>query len=335
MSRLFARRSLRPWFLLVGVALALAACAGGQAATNGPADGELMQSRAGAALPAASAAPSMGGAILAPAAAGEPVTGGGKTVSDPNAQLIVKNGTLSIQVGKLDTALAAAQSAITGLGGYVSDSQRSNAGDQSTAQVTYRIPAAKWDAALDALHKIASKIVTEQTTAVEVTGQVLDLGARITNLQVTEQALQAIMARATKIQDVLDVQTQLTDVRGQIEELQTETAHLEKQAALGTLMVSFSLPVTPIAAVTTGWDPGSDLDRAVAQLVSIGQGLLTDAVWFVVVWVPVLVGLGVVALVASLVARALRRSGRLPRIRRGAPPVGPAGTPPDAVTPLA
>lgn len=334
MSALFARRSLRPLLLLVGVALSLAACAGSQAATSAPADANTMQSRAGAVLPAASAAPSMGGVVLAPAEAGQPVTGGGKTVSDPNAQLIVKNGTMSIQVGNLDSALAAAQTAITGVGGYVSDSQRTNDGEHSTAQVTYRIPAARWDAALDALHKVASKVVSEQTTAVEVTGQVLDLGARITNLQATEKALQAIMARATKIQDVLDVQSQLTDVRGQIEELQTEKAHLEQQAALGTLGVSFSLPFTPIAAVTTGWDPGSDLDRAVAELVSIGQGLVTDGLWFVVVWVPVLVGLGIVLLLALLVARALRRSGRLPRIRRGTPPAGPAGTPPDALAPL-
>ena len=46
-----------------------------------------------------------------------------------------------------------------------------------------------------------------------VTGQVVDLGARITNLRATEAALQAIMIQATKIPDVLEVQGKLTEVR--------------------------------------------------------------------------------------------------------------------------
>ena len=136
------------------------------------------------------------------------------------------------------------RTAIAGLGGYVSDSDQTNQGDQVSASITYRVPVARWQDALDAIQKIATKVDSAKSNAVEVTGQVLDLGARIDNLRTTEPALQAIMARATKIADVLDVESKLSDVQGQIEQLSTEQAHLKDQASLATLTVLFGLPPT-------------------------------------------------------------------------------------------
>ena len=65
----------------------------------------------------------------------------------------------------------------------------------------------------------ATKVVNERTQAVEVTGAVVDLEARIRNLRASEVALQDIAAKAVRVSDVLEVQAQLTAVRGQIEQL--------------------------------------------------------------------------------------------------------------------
>ena len=127
---------------------------------------------------------------------------------------------------------AVARDAIRGLGGYIGASNTFNEGDdQPVAEITYRIPVGRWEdalAALRSLNGLTTKVVTEQTNAVEVTGQIVDLDARIRNLRASESALQAIDARATKISDVLEVQAQLTDVRGQIEQL-TAQRHRPRQ----------------------------------------------------------------------------------------------------------
>jgi hypothetical protein len=135
----------------------------------------------------------------------------------------------------------------------------------------------------------------------------VDLGARLVNLRAAESALQAIMAKATKIPDILEVQAQLTGVRQEIEQLTAQKQTLEKQAALATLTVGFSLP--PVVAVTQvqqGWDPGSEVDRAAATLVGLGQGLASAAIWVGIVLVPLALVLGVVIGVAWLVGRRLR-----------------------------
>jgi len=97
------------------------------------------------------------------------------------------------------------------------------------------VPVAKWDDALTALRKIGSKVVSEQTSANDVTSQVIDLNARIDNLKTTETALQSIMARASAVPDVIAVENQLSDTQGQIEELTAQRDNLSNQAAMSTL----------------------------------------------------------------------------------------------------
>jgi hypothetical protein len=149
---------------------------------------------------------------------------------------------------------------------------------------------------------------------------VLDLGARIDNLKATERQLQVIMGKAVKIADILEVQSKLTEVQGQIEQLSTQQAHLQQQAALSTLTVVFSTPAPQAVSETSkGWDPAMELDHASAQLLGIGQSLATAAIWFAIVWLPVLLALGVLLLIFRFVV------GRLGLFRR--PDGGPGPEP--------
>jgi hypothetical protein len=297
----------RPAAVALGAAalvLALAACSSSTQAGAAPG---LSQGDIAA---AASAAPRAPAASSFDQAYGGTTTGPTDvTPSSAPDTFIVRTGSISIEVPKIDDALLQVRTAIVGLGGYVSDSDQTNQGDQVMASITYRVPVARWQDALDAVQKIATKVDSAKSNAVEVTGQVLDLGARIDNLRTTESALQAIMARATKITDVLDVESKLSDVQGQIEQLTTEQAHLKDQASLATLTVLFALPPTQAVVQTSrGWDPGAQLDQASAALLGIGQALASAGIWLVVVGLPI----GIVALIllglAIFIGRRMRRS---------------------------
>ena len=304
---------------LVGVALfAVVACSSSGASTSAGGNMERPAPPEGAA-PAATAGPARAPETVAGRTSLS--TDGSVVTADALAgPLIVRTGSLALEVKDLDAALLQARARVAGLGGYVSDSERANSDDQSIALVTYRIPAGRWDDALDALHGLATKVLGEQTRSVEVTGQVLDLAARIANLRATERALQAIMTQATRISDILDVQNQLTNVQGQIEQLSTEQAHLSDQAALGSLAVTYTVPVIAVARVSSGWNLSAEFDRALAQLVGLGQGIAVAAVWFGVVGLPIVGGLVFAALLAVFVARRLG-------LRR-VPATLPSGPPP-------
>lgn len=228
-------------------------------------------------------------------------------VGAPNL-LIIKNGSLFLQVNGIDAALGAATQRITALGGYVSGSERSGEGEFDQATLTFRIPAQSWDEALAGLRDLATRILDERSTTQDVTAQVVDLGARIRNLTATETALQGIMDRATEIKDVLAVQAELTSVRGQIEQLTAQKTNLEAQAAYSTLNVTFTLKPNPVLTSTTQFDPASEVDQASASLVGFLQSLATAGIWFAIVWLPILLVLGLVVGIGTVIFRRMRRS---------------------------
>ncbi|HJX67342.1 MAG TPA: DUF4349 domain-containing protein [Candidatus Limnocylindrales bacterium] len=225
-----------------------------------------------------------------------------------DSALIVKTGQLSLEVTDLDKAVTEAQSAIAGLGGSVSSSNRSGTGDYAAASVTYRVPAGRWDDALGVLRKIGSTTLAEQTDTSDVSSQVVDLQARLDNLKTTESALQAIMAKAVAIPDVIAVESQLSQTQGQIEQLTAQRDHLKDQAAMSTLTVTFQLPSKTVTSqATQDWTLGSQVDEAAAALVRIGQGLATMGVWALVVVLPIGFGLLILLALFTLARRILGR----------------------------
>ncbi|HEX7431562.1 MAG TPA: DUF4349 domain-containing protein [Candidatus Limnocylindrales bacterium] len=228
-----------------------------------------------------------------------------------DASLIVKTGQMTLEVANLDSAVSQAQSTIAGMGGYVAASSRAGSEGNASATITYRFPVAHWDDALAALRKLASKTVSEQTDTSDVSSQAIDLDARLGNLKTTESALQAIMARASAIPDVLAVEQQLSSTQSEIEQLTAQRAHLGDQAAMSTVNVTFQLPSQTVTTQTAqGWQLGGQIDQAVAQLVRIGQGLATIVVFAIIVGLPILVGLIAMLIVVAVTRRVFRRGRR-------------------------
>ena len=261
-------------------------------------------------------------------AGGQPDEGGsGVTDSDdfaappfaaPIEQRIVKTGEVTLEVEQVGEALGRVRALAVELGGYVGGSQAGTLDDR--ASLTIRIPAASFDEAIARLHEMDAEVVAEATREQDVTGQVVDLEARIDNLRASETSYRELVARAERVEDILAVQSRLDEVRGQIEQLTAQLDAIEGQAALSTLTITLVPKPTPIVEQSQTWDPGAQLDRALASLMGIGQGLLDGAIWFAVVWLPILLVLSVIVLIALRGVLEMRR--RLPVTRHEPRPAG-------------
>jgi hypothetical protein len=288
------------WLLLASV-VALAAACGGQAAVLSTVGGPITEEP----MPGATAAPGPATRDLQPDAV--PGAAGGDNVpSVPSDDLqIVYTGSLQLVVDDIQAALAKAKAAVLASGGYIGASQESNDGDRPVATLTYRIPASRWEDAIGQLRDLAAKVVSEQTQATEVGGQIVDLEARLKNLRASEASLQEIARGAGKISDLLEVEAQLTNVRGQIEQLDAQRARLVDQVAYGTLVTTFGLEVVAVQETAKGWDPAHEVDAATATLIGAGQTVVNAAIWFVIVWLPLILVVAVIGLVARWLFRRL------------------------------
>ena len=248
------RSSIIRMFLLAVALVVIVACGGAASQRLAPVGNAVTppdEFGGGQAAPAASAAPSR---------APVPVDQVGNLVDDAK---IVRTGTIELQVADVPAALLAARDGVRRMGGYIGASQTENVDDRPVA-TTYRVPVDRWEDALDLLRGIAgpsTKVVNERTNAVEVTGAVVHLEARIKNLRASEAALQDISAKAARVTDVLEVQAQLISVRGQIEQLTAQLTAIEDQASNETT-AACSTPVVAVQVAAKGWEPAAVVDEA-------------------------------------------------------------------------
>jgi hypothetical protein len=240
---------------------------------------------------------------------GGPGPGGEGPNAAPAEQRIIRTGELTVEVDRLPAALAAVRSLALELGGYVGDSSAGGLAD--SAMLTLRIPAPRFGDALTRLREMdGAEVVSEATREEDVTGQIVDIEARIRNLAASEASYRVLLERAQRIDDVLAVQARLDEVRGEIEQLEAQLENVTAQADLSTLTVTLIPREEPVETQAATWDPGADLQRAVAALVGIGQALLSALIWFAIVWLPILLVLGILAIIALRGVLEVRR--RLP-----------------------
>jgi hypothetical protein len=213
---------------------------------------------------------------------------------------VIRTGTFSLEVEDVDASLTKLTNVVKSQGGYVSGSYRYTDTSTPYLTVTFRVPAASFDAAVLAL-RAEGTVLSEQISTYEVTMQLVDLEARLRNLRASETALLELMTRATTVSDVLAVQTQLTSVRSDIESYDAQRASLADQVAMTTVSVTISPIGSSIGNATSGFDLGKEVSLAIANLISVGRTVIIAAINLVIVVLPIaLVG----ALAGGLLGRA-------------------------------
>ena len=217
----------------------------------------------------------------------------------------------------MPAALTSARSAIQGLGGFIGASQQYRDGDDVVATITYRIPADRWEDALDKLRALGTE-VGEQTDSADVTGQLVDLDARIRNLKASETALVGHLAhgdagRRRARDRVATVGRPRPDRAAHGPEGQPRGPGRVRDAD-GDLRGRGPGRRRPRPRAGTR---SSEVDQAGASLVGFLQALATAGIWFGIVWLPILAVLGGVIAIAVVVGR------RFGLFRRSSPPSVP------------
>lgn len=252
---------------------------------------------------------------------------GGKSVGATDAsgnRQVIKTGSMTITVAYPADAADEASRIVESAGGRI-DSRTEHAatdGDRGSASLTVRIPSAKLTPTIERL----SKLGTAEDIAIssdDVTAQSQDLDARITALRTSVDRLLDLMAKATSTQDLITIESALSDRQSNLESLETQQRQLKDQVDLSSVTLTLDsvakprthLPDNFLDGLVTGWN----------SIVAFFAGVLV-VVGVLLPWLAMAVAIafGVLA-----VLRARRR--RL-RASSGSPSSGSRGpTPPESV----
>jgi anti-sigma factor RsiW len=155
--------------------------------------------------------------------------------------MIARTARLRITTDDFDAARPALDRILRDVSGFVG--QIDAAGSRGAARsltATLRVPADRLDAALAAL-KALGRVDEESQTGDEVTEQMVDLEARLSNARTTEKRLRDLLSNRTgDVADVLSVEREIMRVRGEIERFEAERKNLEGRVTYATVLVQIT-----------------------------------------------------------------------------------------------
>lgn len=257
-----------------GLSLALAAC--GPAATPSSA-------------PMSTAAATMAPMATQAAEAAAPTSSGSLAALVPPAanRMVIKDATLTLEVTSLASSMSAISQMAADQGGYVLESSTNGFDDRQTASLRLAVPADKFEATLERLRQLSSRVVSEQASGQDVSADYVDLQTRLTNLEATSARVREFLAEAKTVEESLNVNAELSRLEGEIAQIKGQMTYYEGRSAYSTIGLSLTqVGADPTPEPTAVWDPGKALSRATDNAGRLSQGLYDAFVYIVIGFAP-------------------------------------------------
>ena len=222
-------------------------------------------------------------------------------------QKLIKTVNMSAETTEFDTLVADVRAKTESAGGYVESSDvGGNYGGDTTryAYLVLRIPAEKLDDFVGGV-KDASNVRTFSESTEDVTLQYTDMDTHIKALREELDALFSMMEQATSMKDILSIQSQITDVRYEIESYESQLRVYDNQVTYSTVYLDlYEVNRESSAAGTTFGE------RVKAKfndnLYQMGQGFQNFMVGLLG-GLPILIPIVVICIVVIVVLRKFRK----------------------------
>jgi len=214
-----------------------------------------------------------------------------QSIAEAMERKIIRNADLTLEVGAPAEVQRKVTSIAESLGGFVvtSESKQRQTGDakqELEVNLVIRVPATQFGPALDQIRSSGSRVIQEKITGQDVTEEFIDLEARLKTQKALESQFLEIMKQAHKVEDALEVQRQIAEVRTEIEKLEGRKRFLENRASLSTITVNLQSP-SAIAINASGF--GRNIREAVADSVDVAIAIVLFLIRFVIVMIPILI----------------------------------------------
>jgi type IV secretory pathway TrbD component len=256
--------------------------------------------------PAPSASPgeifptSMGGYAESPKDAQWAADGDG-SISVDIERKIIKTGYMTLVVKDVEQSLDEISAIAGKLGGFVVSSSKSGDEDSVRGNMAIRVPAEKYDEAITELRAIAVQVPDESTDTQDVTEEYIDLTARLSSLEATEAQYLELLKKAETVEDILNVQQALSNIRQDIESLKGRIQYIERTSDMSLININIREEAT---FQEKGWEAGEIFKSAVRALVAIGQFLGSAIIYIVVILaIPAIIGIAIWQIVVAVKRR--------------------------------
>ncbi|HEU5402020.1 MAG TPA: DUF4349 domain-containing protein [Terriglobales bacterium] len=199
-----------------------------------------------------------------------------KVVQTVGLELLVKNAS--------DTA-AEIERVTRSLHGEIEKADLHNYGNSREGELTLRVPTVSLDDSVAQFSRQAIRVQDQHREARDITREFMDNEAHLRNMKAEEQQYLVLLRRAGSMKDTLEVTDKLSEVRGEIEQLQGELNWWSHQVSMSAVQIH--LTEEPQANLVARWRPFYNAkNSAVLMLHDLGDWV--DWVVALVINIPVI-----------------------------------------------
>ena len=202
--------------------------------------------------------------------------GSGAKMLNQTAQKVIYTAELEMESKEYDQTLAALLDQVEALGGYQESSTQGGSQDYGSRwyNATFRIPSDQYQTFLSSAQGLGNVTWISEDSK-DVTLQYVDLEARIASLETQRQRLDELAAQAETVEDLIYIQSQLSDLEYQLQSYGSQMRVLENQVSMSTVTLRLSevATITPVTN-TFGSRVTDAFSRGWRNFVNGGENLL-------------------------------------------------------------
>lgn len=237
-------------------------------------------------------------------------------ISMPTERKIVKHSNLSLETKEYDDALPKLIEVVESAGGYI-ESQNTNGrsirddNDYYTrsVQINARIPADKMEQVTTSVGELCN-IVSRSDSMDDITDTYFDTDAHLNVLEQQEKKLLELLSKAEELEDVISLETALSDVRYQIESLTASIKRMDNQVTYSYLGLYLEEVGEYNQPMTTPKNFGDRISASFKRSIAHVKNSIQNVVLFLVEAVPSILFWGLIfAVIVLAVYKLSRRMG--------------------------
>jgi len=241
--------------------------------------------------------------------------------ADDLSEKIIYTATATVETLRFDQTMEDVNALVARFGGFLESSSVEGKSYSSeyyersgyrTAQFTIRVPSSNYAAMKDSLSELG--YVTDlNTSAQNITATYMDVESRLNTYEVEEERLLVMLEKAETVEDMITIETRLSEVRYQIESLTSTLRYYQTQVDYSTLYLTVSEVNEIVEDDPIPMTYGEELYQAAKD----GLRYAVDTVkWIgkaVVLLFPILIVPAAIVVAVVIIVRA-RRKNRPPRV---------------------